>query len=679
MKEFEVILKLFKSYISDSDKEVINNNINTKSGVIIEGTPSLDIIECVERMYGKNGEELNQTLHKSFKTVSECSFYELLSEQILHYFSTYGLEQLGIREDGFVYIPHEDLNIPELKDDIKMILIHKITTKQLQEKIMNLLTSNIALSEETINDLKVISDYIPKDCIEQINNKEFKIYLYDKYNLVPYDPDSFMRFVLYKITDSTCYVFNKYKYNTKKNYYTKQKEVDQNLLDSAYEEIVYKLFKTYIEIYPVDAYQNLASVFNKYKTVFMTFKKFDKRRIYNKELVKIINRISKKSRKIKIVKELYILDNLLRLSYSNEKLTEKLDKISTFRELRLLNYVYSVMCIEDYETFVKLYRIRNRKVFAKILGEKYYESLRSNSDIGMIYTFIYQHLNKRVGHNFRGKIYYIPKYLDIALPTSEKKFIENIPEKSYITIPRDKNIVFGIHWFNLEDERVDLDLHMVNKTEQFGWSSAYRSYDKQILFSGDNTDAPRPNGAGEYFLVRSDTKLNSYLITLNNYMRTYENEQMPFEFIIAETDNFDIDRDYIIDPNKIIVKMNKIMYSKNGDQTTLGLLEVNEYDIKFYFTNFDMNNTGIVTKNDQITKLIYEGFKTDIENVMYLNHMLETFGAIKSDTPYKESFREVEVNGKIYYEKVQEKVDIDLSLENLSKDTIINLFKEENK
>ena len=125
--------------------------------------------------------------------------------------------------------------------------------------------------------------------------------------------------------------------------------------------------------------------------------------------------------------------------------------------------------------------------------------------------------------------------------------------------------------------------------------------------------------------------------------------------------------------------MNKVMFEANGDQTTLGLLEVNEYDIKFYFTNFDMGNTGIVTRQDNITKIIYDGFKTDIENVMYLNNMLEAFGAIKSETPYKELLKEVVIESKIYYEKVQEKVDIDLSLENISKDTIINLFKEENK
>ena len=159
MEEIKAILKLFKSYVTNTNETDFDNVLNTKKGVVIEGKPSSDVENCILSLYGKNGEELNQTLHKSFKTISESTIYELLSSQLIHYFSTYGLEQLGIKEDGFIYIPHEKLDIPELKDDIKMVLIHRITTEQLQEKIMNLLSSNIALylAFKVINTIEIVS------------------------------------------------------------------------------------------------------------------------------------------------------------------------------------------------------------------------------------------------------------------------------------------------------------------------------------------------------------------------------------------------------------------------------------------------------------------------------------------------------------------------------------------
>ena len=68
---------------------------------------------------------------------------------------------------------------------------------------MILLTSGIALSKDTINSIMVLSDFISKDNFASVKNREVKIALYDKYNLVPSNPDEFLRYLIYKTTGST--------------------------------------------------------------------------------------------------------------------------------------------------------------------------------------------------------------------------------------------------------------------------------------------------------------------------------------------------------------------------------------------------------------------------------------------------------------------------------------------
>ena len=65
---------------------------------------------CV-RLFGRKTREFNQTFHKSFSTVYNMTEEEYYTHQILHYFTTYGAELLGI--DIPTYLPSEVLQLPE--------------------------------------------------------------------------------------------------------------------------------------------------------------------------------------------------------------------------------------------------------------------------------------------------------------------------------------------------------------------------------------------------------------------------------------------------------------------------------------------------------------------------------------------------------------------------------------
>ena len=74
---------------------------------------------------------------------------------------------------------------------------------------MVLLTSGIALSEQTVKDIMVLSEFIDKERFDEISNREVKIALYDKYKIMPKNADEFLRFLIFKLTDSTLKITNR--------------------------------------------------------------------------------------------------------------------------------------------------------------------------------------------------------------------------------------------------------------------------------------------------------------------------------------------------------------------------------------------------------------------------------------------------------------------------------------
>ena len=108
-----------------------------------------------------------------------------------------------------MYIPHEQLDIPELEEDIPMIIIHKLSEQELKDKLMILLTSGIALSKETIADIMELSDYIDLDMVDDVKNREVKTALYEKYYIVPGNNVEFLRYLIRKVTGRTLLIKDK--------------------------------------------------------------------------------------------------------------------------------------------------------------------------------------------------------------------------------------------------------------------------------------------------------------------------------------------------------------------------------------------------------------------------------------------------------------------------------------
>lgn len=682
-EQIQAELRLFKAYTDDKSLFVgeVNKEALEKGVVIID--PVLDDVknEAIE-MYGIKDEWQN-TFHKSFQTVLDTPIETLVAQQIIHYFTTYGLEALGIFNTDLVYIPSEELDIPEFEGKIKLVVINKITELELTQRLMELLTSGIALARKTVEDVMILSDYLDKDKFDEITNKEVKLALYEKYGIVPKNNEEFLKYLVFKLTGSTLFIKNKEMYNSLKN------------ADSALAE---KYLKAYIK--KDGKYDKLAEIFLKHKPIFLALK-----RPNNKSLNYIINKIRRRAITQHKPTEPMILDRLTSIYkmsddgntfYYNDKVSlEKNDticemtrkeisvktlggmlkNIPIFREIRILNALRYRLSANSKSI---LYRVRNGKTYVEDLpttvSTSKYEAQKRLIEV------VEANLNNRLKESLDGKTIYIPENVTYMAPTTEKQFLGNFPIGTSITLPRKDNMIVGVHWEN-GDDRVDLDLHAYTRNGHYGWNGSYYGGD-DVIFSGDVTDAPAPQGATECFRISHKALNTSFLLKLKNF--TANHYDVPFEFIVATSKDSEISKNYTINPNNIITKLN-LNIEWDGTTNTrpdedLALIEVLKDEIKITFINYSTDKSISSFKQDTLEKVLSYTENFPLVQVT-LNDLLETAGCELSKTPTIETMEEVKVVNdegieEILYKKKVIPVDYDLSPEVITKDTFIKLLTE---
>lgn len=668
LQEIIAELRLFKTFtLNDEMNSMKNDKLSSVHKGLIYTRDIPDLIKDeAEKMYGLKPEEWNKTFHKSFQTVLDTPIETLVAQQIIHYFTTYGLEALNLYDSDLVYIPSEKLEIPEIDEDIELQVIRNISELELQEKLMTLLTSGIALSNQTVSDIMVLSDYLNKDDFDSIKNKEIRIALYDKYDIVPKNNMEFLRYVVYKLTNSTLYI---------------QSNDMIHMIKKSDKGLAYDLFTNYVS--KNNGYIELAKIFLRNKNIFLAFKVSMPEHNYEKRLNAIINKISKYAHKYhqplkpNILDTLSSLKSLKDISANEQTIIQELDKITIFREIRIINGLKYKLGATHNENNVNsiVYRIRNGKAFATKF--KPLEGVRQPVALQSLINLIYNHLIARLSEKFCDKNIYIPDNVTYMAPSSEKQFLGNIPEGSHISVSRDDNMVIGVHWNNLSNHRVDLDMKLMNKNEHFGWNAAYISNSGDIVFSGDVTDAPLPDGATEAFLIMNSSNTRSFLLTLNDF--TQCREEIPFELFIATHPTDICEKNYIVDPNRVKVLLHNKF--ENTDRTkptptiNLGYVTINRNSIDIYFKNFETIK-GRVNNPDEVNKMVYDYTELYSKTQLTLNELLQDCGANITNSKEIETLKEVVIDGETLYKKLITPVDIDLSLENITKATFVKLLGE---
>lgn len=323
-----------------------------------------------------------------------------------------------------------------------------------------------------------------------------------------------------------------------------------------------------------------------------------------------------------------------------ENLQNKLHNAGIWRVIKLRNYIE----YEKNNPTEHVYKIRNGKVWVQ---EKYRKiNLNVDTIIEILDNIIVTELKK----NVQGKKIYVDKSFDFVLPQSEKQFIGNLPSASSLNIDKE-NLLVAIHWYNVENNRVDLDLKVISNEYSIGWDVQYKEGNK-LIFSGDVTDAPYPNGATECIYIDKDIGKTIFSVKVNNYTSYVDN--IEYDIIIAKGYKNKLQRNYIIDPNDIIVKIPKVKIERGKTEHSIGNVIVSDNDIKLIFTDLCTSNKISSENNERediLRKYLYKENKCKCK----LNDYLQKAGAIIVNSA--------------------EDCDINLGVNELNKDSLIALFQ----
>jgi hypothetical protein len=456
--------------------------------------------------------------------------------------------------------------------------------------------------------------------INDIKNKEIKAALYKEYGLFPKDPQEFLRYLVYVTTGDTLIIKNKKLTNAIKE--AKKKEALKLIVD--YDQIV--------------GLGQLATIFYRFKPIFLAFKG-DPKMNY---IINTINRIAPTWHRP--MKEDYLNSITSKIKYNKPiavgVLRKHLRDVNIFRKARL---AYALKFRTTGADAV-LYRIRNGRSYATTFEFDNVEYAEK------ILKVVLEEIAYELHGNVNGKKVYIPKNITYTLPSTEKMFTGNIPSGSSVSV--DKDMVFGVHWNNVDRHIIDLDLSLINIGGKIGWDSSYRSSGGDILFSGDVVHPDMKNGASELFYVKNVTPGVSSMSV--NYYNYNESVPVPFKIMIGEEKITRLNKNHMINPNNIKAVSNTVM---TEHQKTLGIIVTGKEGCTFYFTESNMES-GVSSREtkavDQARTFLYNYYANSIS----LNELLELSGAELVE---------------------QDECDIDLSPEALEKDTILNLMVTKNE
>lgn len=614
-------LRLFNAIQVQSKEQLnISDTIKQnciKKGFILESNifPAPETIKDIEDVIGLSGEKANTTFHKNWKTIAETDRETLVAQQILHYITTYGFKTADIYSDSTIFIPNETLNIPEITEDLPITFIKGLTKEEILLEIIKLGKSGIALHSNTLDDIMDIVEYnkYNNDFISEIKNRELSTRLKDLYNIIPTEPVEYLRHVISKLTNQSLLIKN------------------QDLIDKIHESN-----GKYLDELLQKAPEDLASIFYRYRVLFLAMKKISKNKNF-------FNRLRKQAKKLHKPLPEDFLNNVtsyIKSGYIDlEKLQDSLAKASVFRKIRLL---YALHYRKNPANSI-IYQIRNGKGWVDAFFPHQWED---DEMLQALYNIVYDAIVKDIKPKVKGKTFYIPEYIKYALPATEKQFIGNIPNGSYVEVS--DNIITGIHWCNLEGKTIDLDLATIGLSGKTGWDGDYTSDGESCIFSGDITSAPEPNGATEAFYI-ANGKTETKLITLNYY--NYNSEYpVNFKFFIAKEKANKWGKNYTVNPNNILCSANSKLDKR---ETVIGAIANN----KVIFANVSVGNK-ISSRDDEKSTRIRKYLEAKLLNPVDFNKILANAGALVIHNKPKD------YEGDI----------IDLSPENLDKNSFIDLL-----
>lgn len=617
------LVKLFNISIEDSKNEVdyiTLNNAAMKVGYIVHPKACNKATnEFIQSISGN----VNSTFYKTWEDITSKTRFELFIDQMLHYLTTYGT---GFALEGNGYVPNATPVGPvyiSVFKDYKVIM--PCTEEDVYNRCIDMLTSGIAMKQDTI---ETVVDYVVEYVkmnkhlasgefdIDVIANREAMTLLCDELGITPNKKFDLFRYIMYKTTGSTLIIKNTDTINAIKGSNT---QFDFTTLSE--KQLI-----------------GLASIFYRFKPLFLAFKKTFKRNCYYSTPVTsrnaaVINKIRRMAPKYHTPLAESVMANMLNKVYDSTVLIENVTKMNTFQIIRLMNTIIERVDHKDEKT---MYIIRNGKMFVKD-GKSYQ---------GMInyYATVFNILQDELVSRLSEKATYVkyPKNMVLACPTSEKNFVGDLPFGTYMDL-KDSDSFVGIYWRE-EWGTHDFDLSVLDLNgRKIGWDSSYYSENQDVVYSGDMTSA-RPE-ATEIMLFKKGAPDGSVMVNRYNGRNGSK-----FRFFGGVEPNMKPKLNYMVDPNYIKFSSDVV---SDTTQQTIGLLNGG----RFYVMALGSGNSIVSFQRGSTENERYYATVLKAKSYLKLAEVLPKAGFIDVDS----------------VDELPEDAQV-LDLTQISRDTLINLF-----
>lgn len=593
--ETRVLISLFKvapaldNYSGDKVNFVkcVQNGLlflNT-DGTILQNIPHSYFIQAND-LYGTATFRCNQTFYKSFATVRDISPEQHLVDQLMHYFSTYGLESLGLSAQP--YVPIQELQIDgwDIKTD-KLVVIRLVDNDTITELINKFAANTVAPSQRTIYDFVPLMKYITIPT-EEIKSFELQIIKHDMDGTVPQNPINFLRYLVYKTTGQTLLIKNCKLCGM----------IKRNANNPMVAPMVERIFVKGNEV-------QLASIFLRYKPIFLAYKAYPGCR----SKINRLRRLADKYHKPLSDMSVQNMTKLIREGRFDDVQTV-ISKASNRELIKLINAL-NMSCMATNDT-PAVYSIRNGKTFVKDNAYKPIDICNSAHGVSVIV----EELRRRLTPVLSGKKFYLPIYIDYAAPVTEKQFTGNIPWGTLITDTPDNNFTAGVCWMNQKGQRVDIDLHLNSATQHFGWNGGWRDA-SDILYTGDQTSAPEPNGAAEAFWFNPNT--DDYIMGVNLFSGP---KDTAYKMFMTSVKPDVVRKKYTYNSADALFPPIPMNFGDEHQQT-LGIF-VKDYG--FYFYGGAISSGVVPTANYE---QFIEGLKYKLTHTYTMSELLGACGAIE--------------------------------------------------
>lgn len=598
-----------------------------KDNAPFSGYISVRLVKAICDRYEVSN-RLNNPFHATWDKVTNADYRQLIVEQALHYLSTYGREAFGL--GAAPVVPTESFEFPDNQPlPVESLTILRVVDADVANDIVEHTLTTVAAPHK--NDMVFYSTYCENTTLspEKVKSNELRTLLYTVKDLYPEDEDEFIRYLLYRSIGSTLVIKNKKTIKTIKNAMKDEKIVDF-VLTGFQKANLPKLARNFLRLKPI----------------YLAFKTPVTAPYINK-IRRLADTYHKPMSDLRVA-------NLSNLFYQGEKKkAEKVIEKMSMRELiKVKNFVVTNRMYQG--NVIEAYNIRNGKIHLEE-GKNRCFGLVGQAAMDAMDAALAQELFNRTHCKMAGKIFFIPSYIDYCVPVSEKQFIGNIPYGTKIVFP--EKVSLGIFWENYKNERTDLDLHLTTPFGAFGWNASYRGGEREVLYSGDMTDAT--NGAAEVYYANYSKLDEPYILSVNNYTGRLD---APFKFICTESRFEAHTRSWWDRPTTCPIDISKTLFPpidlkfKDTNSQTIGFGRKNI----FYFYGGELND-NIVPDRSKYREYM-DALTARTSSSAMLRHLLLVAGArVVTERGYEQLTDE---------EKAQV---VDLSPGTLTRTTLIDL------